>query len=57
MYFVWLKGLHGSESQLWADDFIDNQLIKKAVFKKKLSEAEQTLSLDDLAMKYEKDKS
>ncbi len=51
MYFVWLKGLLG-----WADDFINNELIKKAVFKKKLLEAEQIPSLDYLAMKYEKDR-
>ncbi len=56
MYFVWLKGLHGAEPQLWADDFINNELIKKAVFKKKLLEAEQIPSLDYLAMKYEKDR-
>ena len=53
MYFVWLKSLRGVEPQLWADDFISNELIKNSVFKRKLSEAEQTLSLDYLAMKYE----
>lgn len=54
MFFAWVSGLRGPEPQLWTDEPVDGngKPSKSVVFKIKLTEAEQTLSLDYLAMKY-----
>lgn len=58
MFFVWMQGLRGPEPQIWAEEPIDGngKPVKKTLFKIKLSQAEQSLSLDYLTMKYEKDR-
>lgn len=57
-YFVWLTGLRGPEAQLWTSEPVDGngKPIKGTLFKQKLSEQEETLSLDQLILKFEKDK-
>lgn len=54
MYFVWLSGLRGPVAQIWTDEPVDGngKPVKEALFKIKLIGAEQSLSLDYLAMKY-----
>jgi len=56
MYFVWITGLRGPEAQLWVKDQVDGngKARNHTLFKIKLTEAEQTLSLDYLSMKYGK---
>ena len=57
MLFVWINGLRGPEAQIWNEDQVNGEGKSKPVlFKIKLTEAEQTLSLNYLAMKYGKDK-
>ena len=58
MYFAWITGLRGPEAQLWADEPVDGngKPTKDVLFKKLLSKAEQSLSLEYLAMKFNKDK-
>lgn len=58
MFFVWMQGLRGLEPQIWAEEPVDGngKLIKSTLFKKKLSSDEETLSLNELAVKYEKNR-
>ena len=58
MFFVWMQGLRGPEPQIWAEEPVDGngKSIKSALFKRKLSSDEEILSLNELAVKYEKDK-
>jgi len=57
-YFVWVTGLRGPEPQLWENEPVDGngKPVKSALFKKKLTEAEQSFSLDALAAIYDKDR-
>lgn len=57
-YFVWMQGLRGLEAQLWSEEPVDGngKQVKTALFKQKLSPAEETLSLDYLVMKFERNK-
>lgn len=58
MYFVWVTGLRGPEPQLWTNEPVDGngKPVKEALFKKKLTDAECTLSLDYLILKFNKDR-
>jgi hypothetical protein len=53
-YFVWVEGLRGPTPQLWEHEPVDGngKPIKTTLSKRQLVGAEQTLSLDYLAMKY-----
>ena len=54
MYFVWINGLRGPEPQLWASEPVDGngKPTKNVLFKQKLLEQEEQLSLNHLALKY-----
>lgn len=57
-YFVCVSGSRGPEAQLWNDEPVDGngKLVTSVLFKQKLTEQEELFSLDDLILKFNKDK-
>lgn len=53
-YFAWITGLRGPEGQLWYNEPVDGNGKPRleVIFKIKLTEEEEKLSLDELRIKY-----
>jgi len=56
MYFVWTNGLRGPTAELWDGIPINGngKPVVTPIYQVKLTEGEKTMSLDYLAMKYER---